>query len=310
MTMMKITCPHCAFSKTINSDKLPANTKKVSCPKCKQTFPLLQNSSAKQPDSKEDIYAPPKNDSPFDTHTAQFKYCSTCGQKINHKAEICPGCGVRVAPPPNSINKVALVLLTFFFGGIGGHKFYQKKYLQGILYFLFFWTYIPALIAFIEFFIYIFTSEEKLRQRYPEGSSSAAIIAICLSFVGIAMIGILAAIAIPNFIAYRERSFQLTATNNLEACHADAETYISAHGTYPTSIDDFRCNVSENISLYYLPLGPEKYQIVSYHNQGEKAFLLSNDDPQVKESTREETMKQLEESFGSSVLGPDFHFIN
>ncbi len=201
---MKITCPHCTFSKTIDSDKIPAKTKRVTCPKCKQSFPLLQPSSAKQPGAETSIYAPPKKDKPFETNGAQFKYCSSCGQKINHKAEICPECGVRVAPPPNAISKVALLFITFFLGGIGGHKFYQKKYLQGVLYLLFFWIYIPSLIALVEFFIYAFTSEEELRRRYPEGGGSAVFIVIALAFVGIAIIGILAAIAIPQFVSYRE----------------------------------------------------------------------------------------------------------
>ncbi|EFL92339.1 TM2 domain-containing hypothetical protein [Candidatus Regiella insecticola LSR1] len=39
----------------------------------------------------------------------------------------------------------------FFFGGIGAHKFYLGKIGQGFLYLLFFWTLIPAIIAFIEF---------------------------------------------------------------------------------------------------------------------------------------------------------------
>lgn len=66
------------------------------------------------------------------------------------------------APP----NKVALLLITFFLGGFGAHKFYLRKYLLGVIYLLFFWTGIPALIAIVEFIIYCFKSEADLQQAY------------------------------------------------------------------------------------------------------------------------------------------------
>jgi TM2 domain-containing membrane protein YozV len=54
---------------------------------------------------------------------------------------------------PHQVNKIAYVLLCFFFGGIGIHKFYAGHWILGLLYLIFCWTFIPALIAFIEFII-------------------------------------------------------------------------------------------------------------------------------------------------------------
>ena len=48
------------------------------------------------------------------------------------------------------ISKAVYILLAFFLGGIGAHKFATKKYVQGVLYLVFFWTFIPGLIALIE----------------------------------------------------------------------------------------------------------------------------------------------------------------
>ena len=45
------------------------------------------------------------------------------------------------------------LLLTLFCGGIGGHRFYLGQVGSGILYLCFFWTFIPACIAFIELFL-------------------------------------------------------------------------------------------------------------------------------------------------------------
>lgn len=49
-------------------------------------------------------------------------------------------------------NPTTAVLLALFLGGIGIHKFYLNKVGLGIVYLLFCWTYIPAIIAFIEAF--------------------------------------------------------------------------------------------------------------------------------------------------------------
>ena len=45
------------------------------------------------------------------------------------------------------------VLLCFFLGGVGAHHFYMGNTGVGIVYALFFWTFIPAFIALIECFL-------------------------------------------------------------------------------------------------------------------------------------------------------------
>ncbi|AWK44161.1 hypothetical protein A4R40_23035 [Photorhabdus laumondii subsp. laumondii] len=57
-------------------------------------------------------------------------------------------------------------LLAFFLGSFGAHKFYLSKIGMGILYLLFCWTLIPVLIAFIEFIIYLCTSDEDFAKKY------------------------------------------------------------------------------------------------------------------------------------------------
>ena len=52
---------------------------------------------------------------------ADEAFCSSCGNPIKLKAEVCPNCGVRQR---KGANKTALALLTFFLGGLGAHKFY------------------------------------------------------------------------------------------------------------------------------------------------------------------------------------------
>lgn len=59
-----------------------------------------------------------------------------------------------------AVNKVAYLLLAFFLGGIGAHKFYAGKVGSGILYLLFCWTFIPAFLALIEFIVALFRKSD------------------------------------------------------------------------------------------------------------------------------------------------------
>ena len=38
--LITITCPHCAFRKSIPHDTMPHDAKRAYCPRCKQPFPL------------------------------------------------------------------------------------------------------------------------------------------------------------------------------------------------------------------------------------------------------------------------------
>ena len=44
------------------------------------------------------------------------------------------------------------ILLALFLGGLGIHHFYLERTWEGVLSVLFFWTFIPGLIAFVELF--------------------------------------------------------------------------------------------------------------------------------------------------------------
>ena len=63
-------------------------------------------------------------------------------------------------------SKLVAALLAFFLGGFGAHKFYIGKIGQGILYLIFSWTGIPAIIAFIEFILYLVVSDEEFNRKY------------------------------------------------------------------------------------------------------------------------------------------------
>ncbi|WP_326908457.1 TM2 domain-containing protein [Sedimentibacter sp. MB31-C6] len=129
------------------------------------------------------------------------KNCSQCGAPLDVNLEACKYCGEPVPvqlkknqqqqfqePPINqqsseyqqppvyqqsyfnpnvkSKSKVTAGVLAILLGGLGVHKFYLGKIGLGILYILFCWTYVPALIGLIEGIIYLTSSEEKFYYKY------------------------------------------------------------------------------------------------------------------------------------------------
>lgn len=63
-------------------------------------------------------------------------------------------------------SKLVAGLLAIFLGGLGAHKFYLGKPIQGLLYLLFCWTFIPGFIAFVEGIVYLASSDDSFARKY------------------------------------------------------------------------------------------------------------------------------------------------
>jgi TM2 domain-containing membrane protein YozV len=99
---------------------------------------------------------------------ADTKYCVGCAKQLHVSAQSCPECGANQGMSANSGQKsrIAAALLAFFLGGFGVHKFYLGRVAAGFLYLIFFWTFIPAIVAFIEFIIYLTMTDEAFAAKY------------------------------------------------------------------------------------------------------------------------------------------------
>lgn len=113
------------------------------------------------------------------------KHCYACASILDARAELCPKCGVRqpampgastqhalatpppTPPPTTTKSKTSAALLALFLGGIGIHKFYLGQTGAGIVYMLFCWTFIPALIAFIESLVLFGMSDHEFARKFP-----------------------------------------------------------------------------------------------------------------------------------------------
>ena len=70
-----------------------------------------------------------------------------------------------VAPKKKmTVDKGIYIGLCLLLGGLGAHKFYASKWIMGILYLLFCWTYVPTIIALIDFLIAAFQRSDESGQ--------------------------------------------------------------------------------------------------------------------------------------------------
>jgi TM2 domain-containing membrane protein YozV len=102
--------------------------------------------------------------------TVAKKFCSECGMVIAASARACPHCGAQLSGGSTTNgagrDKTAAALIALFLGGIGGHKFYLGKPGMGILYLVFCWTLIPALIALVEAIQLFSMSQNEFNMKY------------------------------------------------------------------------------------------------------------------------------------------------
>jgi len=120
-------------------------------------------------------------------------FCSHCGNAVSPMAAACPQCGHPVAtqqattqpavgqplanqnasavgqPLANPYSpvksRVTAGVLGILIGGLGIHKFYLGKVGLGIVYILFCWTYVPAIIGLVEGIIYLTQTDQEFAAK-------------------------------------------------------------------------------------------------------------------------------------------------
>ncbi len=63
-------------------------------------------------------------------------------------------------------NKTVAILFAFFLGTFGIHKFYLGYNFAGVMYIIFFWTFIPSVLAFFDFLGLLFMTEQAFNGRH------------------------------------------------------------------------------------------------------------------------------------------------
>lgn len=65
-------------------------------------------------------------------------------------------------------SKLATVLLAFFLGTFGIHRFYLGQTVRGILYLVLCWTLVISIISIYDAIIFLIMGEDEFDQRYNQ----------------------------------------------------------------------------------------------------------------------------------------------
>ena len=196
---MEIKCPKCKKRYEVEDAASGQEIQSI-CPRCSNQFNYVVPAQAVAAVIPA-VPTTPAVSQPEASQTELIKthLCPQCGCQVNDGASYCPGCGayqfagqdpkaqvqaqtvvqpqiVYVQHPQPQMNngrirlhdrsKTVAALLALFLGGLGIHKFYLGQIGLGVLYLLFCWTWIPSIIAFVEFIIYLCTSDADFDAKY------------------------------------------------------------------------------------------------------------------------------------------------
>jgi len=96
----------------------------------------------------------------------------------------------------------------------------------------------------------------------------------------IAIIGILAAIAIPQFSTYRSRSYNYAAKSDLRNAATAQETYFVENQSYANNLSlitgsKYGLFTSENVTVAIVGSGTQGYSMSAYHSAGDMTWSIS-----------------------------------
>ncbi len=91
----------------------------------------------------------------------------------------------------------------------------------------------------------------------------------------VAIIGILAAIAIPQFSAYRAKAFNAAAESDLRNLMTAEEAYFATYQMYVTSQSQLGNNTSKNVTLTVGSATATNYTGTARHASGNKTYTVT-----------------------------------
>jgi len=215
------------------------------------------------------------------------KLCNHCGKTVCTECLLeikgenyCKQCiAIKMGEEGKKEHSPALAaILSFIIAGAG--QIYNGQIGKGILIFLTAWLVIPWIIGIIDAYkTAVRINQGEITVESKSGCLIGAIVIIIVFFVGIAVIGMLAAIAIPNFMKAKERvaakrggitsglnltSNESVAKSTLKTISSAVEAYHEDNGHYP-------------LGEYYLTSSQPPYLKESYNGRNISGYIIYED---------------------------------
>ena len=189
--------------------------------------------------------------------------CNHCGKSICQDCQVqmhgevyCQGCatqslGQQKAKPEHSPALAAI--LSFIIAGLG--QIYNGQMGKGILIFLTGWLIIPWIIGIFD----AYSCAKKIKEgaitvKSRPGCIIGFVVGVVVFYMGIFMIALLAAIAIPNLLRARISANEAAAEATLKTMATAIETYRVDKGAYPETEYSLNSYLSQAYPVSYTHL--------------------------------------------------------
>jgi len=105
-----------------------------------------------------------------------------------------------------------------------------------------------------------------------------AVIVLVAGFFGIAMLGIVAAVAIPQFAEYRSKGGDASARAELMKARTACDSYFETNENYPESLEQAGFTPAENVTVNYAREVDGSFSISAVHQNGRRIFAATSND--------------------------------
>ncbi len=110
--------------------------------------------------------------------------------------------------------------------------------------------------------------------RSRGGSDGFTLIELLIVVV---IIGILAAIAIPQFTSTKDRAYDAAAQSDLRNLMGEMETYFAVNTSYPDAVDSLSFQGSSNVTASVVSVADDGYVLQASHDQSSTIFCVATD---------------------------------
>lgn len=126
---------------------------------------------------------------------------------------------------------------------------------------------------------------------------ATGIVFFIVPLILVCLIGVVAAITIPQFAAYRIKSYHAVAISTLRNAVTNIEAFFADHAVYPKTLQEAGVDsIQQQVKLEFTLLNPDHYFLSATHEKGTKMFFVFSDTKEIFSKDKESNPTEADTS--------------